>query len=155
MTAAGTFILSVCAGTLIFSLIMFIVPDKGSGKAVRIAAAAFMLTVILRSAAETVTEFEDVFAGQDRQTSSADTLDSDAYIGMQASLALRTVIADRLTAAGCDFSDLTVNAVYSDGSFQQVTVSLWVPDTDDAVLARQTAEELGLDFDIETGERLS
>ena len=146
MSAAQTFAVSVCAAAMIFSLIMFVVPEGSCGKTVRTVSAAFLLIVIIRAAVSAAAEIGEIQNGTQGGTSEA--VNADEYISMQASLALKTVIADRLAAAGCDTESLEVEVPYSNDSFGEISVSIRVNDWEDAETARRVAGELGLEFNI-------
>ena len=144
------FILSVCAASMIFTLITAVVPQNKNSNALKTAAAAFLLLVMLKSATSAVKNTDLGFLKSG--SAQADTPYTDEYIEKTASEALREMIAKKLAKNGCEYTDLFVKVSYDDGNFCDIEVCLTVENDVSKRIASAVADELKLDFIITSGE---
>ena len=129
MDATASFLLSLCAAALLFSLVTWLTPDKG----VRTAATAFLLVVLLRGLAGVQLSF-------DKQSGQSDTPlpNADRTVAATAKEALSQAAADRLAAAGC-VGTVEAELSYGDNGFTDLSLTVFT-DADEATVLAALAE---------------
>ena len=145
MNAVGSFVMSVAASALMFSLCMFVLPKEGCGKTARLIAAVFMMTLVIKgmlNLSHNASDVLDISMNKDEQYS------GDEYICMQAELAIESVVSDRLVAAGCEPCSVTAEAVYENGEFVSLDIYVTVTSKDDEEVALQVGKSLNKELHI-------
>jgi len=114
MNATVSFLLSVCASALIFSLIMLLSSDKG----VKTAATAFLFVVLLKGALSLATELPTVKTQTGALTNADKTVEEIAAASLAAE-------AERcLQEAGCAFSAVDADVTYGDEGFTAASLTV-------------------------------
>lgn len=140
MTALSSFIVSLCGAAILFSLLMFLVPEEGAGRAVRVAASAFLLVVILRSAGSLFDGLEEI----DLTTEDSPVPLADEVVEQQAEEALAQVAAQHLDAAGCVYKSLSAQVTYGQEGFTGVELLVEVPDAGEKETALLALSDLAI-----------
>lgn len=144
MTALSSFVVSLCAAAILFSLLMLLVPEEGAGRAVRVAASAFLLVVILSSAGSLFDGLEEM----DLPTKEGTVPPTDQVVEQQAEAALTQVAAHHLDAAGCAYSGLSARVTYGQEGFTGVELLVEVADAGEKETALLALSDLAIPVTI-------
>ena len=148
MEAAVSFLTSLCAASLLFSLLLLLVPPDTAGKGVRLAASAFLLLILLRGLADLPLSFsrgdtpELSFSAADKTTEEA------------AKEALTRETEKKLTENGCRFTRAEASLSYGDGGFTDIalTVKTNDPSEEEKIRAALLEWEIPVTVLVEGGE---
>ena len=147
MSAVAEFLFAVCSSSLIFSVITFLLPEK-SGKAARLVASVFVLTVILKAGITAASSLPEI---KTDVSQTASEYDRNGYIADITATALKKVIEERLRFAGCSFSEISVAVVYAEEGFSDLNISVTVEGERDKEIAQSVSRELNTEFEIRIG----
>lgn len=139
MTGAAELVMALCAGALIFSLLRFLIPEEGAGRAVQVAASAFLLLVVVRCVTGFAKTVSSLDLSGEKQT--VDVYVTDKLVEQQAEMALAEVARDRLNTAGCRFTAVTATVTYGDEGFGQVGIAVTVTDPVEGERAKETLSD--------------
>lgn len=145
MSALSEFLLSACAGALIFAVIAFVLPEKGAGRTARLVASVFVLTVILKSGISAVISVSEVKTEIYEQS---DEYDRNKYISKLSAEAIKRVIEEKLLFAGCSYSETEVSVVYTEDGFSDLKVTVTVDSEEDRMIAESVSRALETEFEI-------
>lgn len=145
MSAVSEFLFSVCGSALVFAVITFMLPEEGAGKTVRLVAAVFVLTVILKAGTSAILSLTKAETGI---VDKAEEYDRNEYISTLSAEAIKRVIEDKLRFSGCFYSEAEVTVVYTEDGFSDLNVTVKVNSEEDRAIAESVSREIKTEFII-------